>query len=153
MTMRIGQVIMLLHGGDREEARSRFATLWKEIGEDGSPVHRCTLAHYMADTQDDPEDELAWDLKALRAADAVDQNEVAWGDHVLSVRGFYPSLYLNLAADYHKLGEHGIARGYLGRARESSDALADDAYGDGIRAALDRLELRLATAADPDQLP
>ncbi|MDX6313811.1 MAG: hypothetical protein QOF44_3275, partial [Streptomyces sp.] len=58
---RIGQVVMLLHGGDREEARNRFLALWEEIGEDGDPLHRCTLAHYMADTQDDPEEELVWD--------------------------------------------------------------------------------------------
>ncbi|MDF3291686.1 MULTISPECIES: hypothetical protein [Streptomyces] len=150
MTTRIGQVIMLLHGGDREEARSRFATLWQEIAEDGSPLHRCTLAHYMADTQDDPEDELAWDLRALGAANEIDRDDVAWHGHVLSIRGFYPSLYLNLASDYHKLGRNDIARDYLGRAWQTSDALSDDAYGDGIRAALDRLELRLAGAAGPD---
>ncbi len=151
MTTRIGQVIMLLHGGDREEARSRFATLWQEIAEDGSPLHRCTLAHYMADAQDDPEDELAWDLRALGAADEIDRDAVAWNGHVLSIRGFYPSLYLNLASDYHKLGRHDIALDYLGRARQASDALADDAYGDGVRTALDRLELRLAGATGPDQ--
>lgn len=65
---RIGQAIMLLHAGDREEARNRFGELWSEIGEDGDALHRCTLAHYMADAQDDPGDELAWDLRALTAA-------------------------------------------------------------------------------------
>ncbi|GAA3153469.1 hypothetical protein GCM10017687_84090 [Streptomyces echinatus] len=68
---RIGQVVMLHHGGDREEARSRFLDLWVEIGEDGDPLHRCTLAHYLADTQDDPGDELAWDLRALSAAEEL----------------------------------------------------------------------------------
>ncbi|MBK3584812.1 hypothetical protein JHN49_14165, partial [Streptomyces sp. MBT57] len=62
---RIGQAVMLLHGGDREEARNRFGLLWAELGADGDALHRCTLAHYMADTQDDPGDELAWDLRAL----------------------------------------------------------------------------------------
>jgi hypothetical protein len=151
MTTRIGQVIMLLHGGDREEARTRFTALWQEIAEDGPPLHRCTLAHYMADTQDDPQDELAWDLRALGAADEIQHNEVDWGGHPLSMRGFYPSLYLNLASDYHKLGQHDIARQYLSRARENTDALADDAYGDGIRAALDRLALRLTESTGPDQ--
>ncbi|WP_202449685.1 hypothetical protein [Streptomyces sp. SID4917] len=69
---RIGQAAMLLHGGDREEARNRFGALWTEIGEAGDPLHRCTLAHYMADTQDDPGDELAWDLRALTAADGME---------------------------------------------------------------------------------
>ncbi|MGW6741746.1 hypothetical protein ACWGDX_13630 [Streptomyces sp. NPDC055025] len=69
---RIGQAVMLFHGGDREEARNRFGALWTEIGEAGDPLHRCTLAHYMADTQDDPGDELAWDLRALTAADGME---------------------------------------------------------------------------------
>jgi hypothetical protein len=54
---------MLLHGGDREEARSRFTALWDEIGDEGDPLHHCTLAHFMADAQDDPEEELVWDLR------------------------------------------------------------------------------------------
>ncbi len=68
---RIGQAVMLLHAGDREEARNRLGALWAELGSDGDPLHRCTLAHYMADAQDDPGDELAWDLRALTAAEAV----------------------------------------------------------------------------------
>ncbi|MFG3201442.1 hypothetical protein [Streptomyces sp. NPDC048192] len=135
---RIGQVVMLHHGGDREEARSRLLTLWAEIGEDGDPLHRCTLAHYLADTQDDPEDELAWDLRALSAAE-----EVAGGEAPPGVRGFLPSLHLNLAADYVKLGRDEAARSHLRRARETAGALARDGYGEGVRAAIGRLESRL----------
>ncbi|PWI45688.1 hypothetical protein [Streptomyces sp. ICBB 8177] len=158
MTTRIGQVIMLAHAGDREEARDRFAALWQELGEHGSPLHRCTLAHYMADTQDDPEDELDWDLRALRAAEAVEQDRVTWGEEELSIRGFYPSLHLNLAADYHRLDEPALARAHLDRALACADALGDDAYGDGIRAAISRLDLRLAVTgggpgAEPGHLP
>lgn len=68
---RIGQAIMLLHAGDREEARNRLGVIWAEFGRDTEPLHRCTLAHYMADAQDDPADELAWDLRALNAADEL----------------------------------------------------------------------------------
>ncbi len=154
MTTRIGQVVILLHGGDREEARNRFAALWEEMGEGGSPLHRCTLAHYMADTQDDPEDELTWDLRALKAADTIGRNGARWDGTMLSVRGFYSALHLNLAADYHRLGEHQLARGHLGRAHESAGALADDEYGDGVRAAIARMRLRLAgPGGGPDYLP
>lgn len=66
---RIGQAIMLHRAGDREEARNRLSALWHEIGPQGDAFHRCTLAHYMADTQDDPRDELDWDLRALEAAE------------------------------------------------------------------------------------
>nr|WSZ94920.1 hypothetical protein OH820_03980 [Streptomyces sp. NBC_00857] len=185
---RIGQAAMLLHGGDREEARNRFGQLWTEIGEAGDPLHRCTLAHYMADTQDDPGDELAWDLRALTAADGLnggapgeddgkgeesrgseenggsegnrgsgedgendgrgenDEGEarpVRAADVSPAVRSFYPSLHLNLAADYVKLERPEAARLHLDRARDAADALGDDGYGDGVRAGIERLERRL----------
>ncbi|NUO46477.1 MAG: hypothetical protein HOV82_31130 [Streptomyces sp.] len=140
---RIGQVVMLHHAGDREEARHRFLDLWAELGEDGDPLHRCTLAHYMADAQDDPSDELAWDLRALTAAEELTDDRLAEHESTLAVRALYPSLHLNLAADYVKLDRSDAARTHLHRARGAADALADDSYGDGVRAAISRLELRL----------
>ncbi|OSP27719.1 hypothetical protein B7767_41000, partial [Streptomyces sp. 13-12-16] len=89
---RIGQVVMLHHAGDREEARHRLLGLWAEIGEHGDPLHRCTLAHYLADTQDDPEDELAWDLRALTAAEEVADDRVGGYGESPAVRALYPSL-------------------------------------------------------------
>ncbi|MEU1706727.1 hypothetical protein ABZ478_15145 [Streptomyces sp. NPDC005706] len=144
---RIGQVVMLHHGGDREEARRRLLLLWAEIGEDGAPLHRCTLAHYLADTQDDPADELAWDLRALSAAEELTDGRGA-GDPV-SVLAFLPSLHLNLAADYARLGRGEAARSHLGRARRTAGSLSDDGYGDGVRAAISRLELRLGDEGTP----
>lgn len=139
---RIGQVVMLHHGGDREEARRRFLDLWTEIGEDGAPLHRCTLAHYLADTHDDPSDELAWDLRALTAAKEHESS--------VEVRALYPSLHLNLAADYVKLGRAGAARTHVRRARTAAVALRDDSYGDGVRAAISRMELRLGESDGED---
>ncbi|GAB2891135.1 hypothetical protein GCM10027074_69270 [Streptomyces deserti] len=138
---RIGQVVLLHHAGDREEARHRFLDLWAEIGEHGDPLHRCTLAHYLADTQDDPADELAWDLRALTAAEEAGGDRPA--EAAVAVRALYPSLHLNLAADYVKLGRREAARTHLRWARGAADALADDRYGDGVRAAIRELESRL----------
>ncbi|MFI2435156.1 hypothetical protein [Streptomyces sp. NPDC018693] len=132
---RIGQVVMLHHGGDREEARSRLLDLWSELGERGDPLHRCTLAHYLADTQDDPEHELAWDLRALTAAEEHEGS--------LAARALYPSLHLNLAADYAKLGRSDAARSHLRAARGAAAVLPDDGHGDRVREAIRRLELRL----------
>ncbi|GGZ46653.1 hypothetical protein [Streptomyces bluensis] len=140
---RIGQVVMLHHAGDVDEARDRFLELWGEIGEDGDALHRCTLAHYMADTQEDAADELAWDLRALLAAEELTDGRVEDHHHSLAVRAFYPSLHLNLAADYAKLDRTEAARSHLSLAYEAVDALGDDSYGDGIRAAMNRLDLRL----------
>ncbi|MFI5572197.1 hypothetical protein ACIA6T_33660 [Streptomyces sp. NPDC051740] len=147
---RIGQVVMLHHAGDREEARHRLLGLWAEIGEHGDPLHRCTLAHYLADTQDDPEDELAWDLRALTAAEeAADDRVGAYGES-LAVRALYPSLQLNLAADYARLGRPDAARTHLHRARGAARTLADDRYGEGVRAAIRRLEIRLDEDGTPE---
>lgn len=140
---RIGQSVLLHHAGDREEARGRFLDLWGEIGEHGDPLHRCTLAHYLADTQDDPEDELAWDLRALSAAEELRDDRLAGPEGASAVRTLYPSLHLNLAADYVKLGRAEAARVHLHRARGAAGALGDDRYGDGVRAAIRRLTLRL----------
>lgn len=143
MVVRIGQAVMLHRAGDREEARNRFAGLWAETTGDGDLFHRCTIAHYMADTQDDPGAELEWDRRALAAAEALTGDEAVWGEHTVAVRALYPSLYLNLAADHRKLGETAAARRELRRARGVLGELADDAYGAGIRAAVVRLEQEL----------
>jgi hypothetical protein len=152
MVVRIGQAVMLHRAGDREEARNRLALLWAETTGDGDLFHRCTIAHYMADTQDDPGAELEWDRRALAAADALTGDvpagcapaaEAAWGEHTVAVRALYPSLYLNLAADHRKLGDTAAARRELRRARGASGELADDAYGAGIKAAMVRLEQEL----------
>ncbi|MCX5197531.1 hypothetical protein OOK31_27155 [Streptomyces sp. NBC_00249] len=164
---RIGQAVILLHAGDREEARNRLGQIWAEIGEEGDSLHRCTLAHYLADAQDDPADELAWDLRALTAAEGLaagpggrppgapperaGEGAPAHGRPHRAVRVFYPSLHLSLAADYVKLRRPEAARVHLARARAATEALSDDGYGNGVRAAIARLERRLA--AEPGQGP
>ncbi|MFF0678584.1 hypothetical protein ACIPH4_31390 [Streptomyces tendae] len=141
---RIGQVAMLHHAGDREEARHRFLGLWAEIGEHGDALHRCTLAHYLADTQDDPEEELAWDLRALSAAEELTEDLLAdRHESTPAARALYPSLHLNVAADYDRLGHREAARLHLRRARAAAHSLAPGPYGAGVRASIDRLELRL----------
>ncbi|MEW2547670.1 hypothetical protein AB0910_18175 [Streptomyces sp. NPDC047002] len=131
---RIGQAVILLHGGDREEARNRMGELWAELGDAGDPVQRCTLAHYLADAQDDPGDELAWDLRALSAADGDTPEAVA----------FRPAFHADLAADYVKLHRPDAARLHLERARACAHVLGDDGYGEAVRTAIARLTRRLS---------
>ncbi|MEU6544964.1 hypothetical protein [Streptomyces sp. NPDC046859] len=138
---RIGQVVLLHHAGDREEARRRLLDLWTELGADGDPLHRCTLAHYLADTHDDPVDELAWDLRALTEAESAGRaGSTATARSVPALKALYPSLHLNLAADYVKLDRAEAARAHLRRARGAAGVLGDDGYGDGVRAEIRRLE-------------
>jgi hypothetical protein len=136
---RIEKAMMLQHTGDLDGARQRFTELWEEIASDGDPFHRCVLAHYMADLQQDPQDELAWDLRALDAAASVTDDRAKQHDSSLAIRGFSPSLHLNLAADFHKLGDTTQARTHLAQAQEHLDALNDDGYSQGIRSAVQRL--------------
>ena len=59
MMARIGEGIGLSQRGDRSAARQVFAQVWQDIGgESGDPLHRCALAHSMADVQDDVHEEL-----------------------------------------------------------------------------------------------
>nr|WP_255953937.1 hypothetical protein [Streptomyces sp. ODS25] len=146
---------MLHRGGDREEARGRFLRLWAEIGEHGDPLHRCTLAHFMAGTQDDPLDELTWDLRALSAAeelagaDPAVEEDPAGGRSAGRAGGraaacaLYPALHLSLAVDYARIGRTATAHSHLRRARHATDMLQDGARRSGIPLAGDRPDQRL----------
>ena len=138
--LRIGEAVQLNHGGEREAARLRFEELWDEIGgEQGDPLQRCTLAHGMADAQDDVEQELLWDQRALAAAGLITEERIAEAGVTLSVEGLYPSLHLNLSECYRKLGDLDQARAHLKQAQATIGALGDDPYGQLIRDGLKKV--------------
>ncbi|MEN3538704.1 tetratricopeptide repeat protein [Microbispora sp. ZYX-F-249] len=145
---RIGQGVELHHHrGQREAARDLFAQIWDDIGgEQGDPLHVCVLAHSMADVQDDVDQELMWDLRALAAADRVTDEAVAQAGVPLPVTGLYPSLHLNLSECYRKLGDLDRAREHLRQARAGIGALGDDDYGRLIKGGLERLAEQLGEA-------
>lgn len=142
---RIGQGVELHHHrGEREAARRLFAQIWDEIGgEQGDPLHVCVLAHAMADVQDDVNQELVWDQRALAAADLLTDARVAQAGVALPVAGLYPSLHLNLSECYRKLGDLGRAREHLQRAQAGIGELGDDEYARLIKGGLDRLAQQL----------
>jgi hypothetical protein len=139
---RISEALDLFNSGRRREAREGFAAIWTEIETDGDAFHQCVLSHYMADAQDDPADELMWDKRALAAADRIVKERPDTSG--LSVLSLYPSLHVNLADVMHRTGDIAGARRHLALAQQSSDALADDGYGQMIRAGIARLAARLA---------
>ena len=143
--VEIGHGIDLNHRGEREAARGLFAEIWSRIGEeDGDPFHVCALAHSMADVQDDVQEELLWDQRALAAADQVIDKRVARAGVTSPVAGFYPSLHLNLGECYRRLGDLPHAHEHLQRGQSTVDALPDNGYGQAIRRALDNLAERLS---------
>jgi hypothetical protein len=146
--VKIGQGIELGGSGEREAARRLFAELWEEIGATGDALHRCALAHSMADVQDDVHEELLWDLRALEAADLITDERAQRAGVATAVSGFYPSLHLNLGEAYRKLGDLGRARAHLERGLAAVGALGDDGYGKMIKGALGRLADRLSATSD-----
>lgn len=143
---RLGEAQQRALAGDRSEARALFITIWDGIGgEDGDPLHVVTLAHWMADVQDEPADELEWDLRALRAADRLTDERARRHHASLDVRGFYPSLHLNAAAAYTKLRDHEAARAHLAKAEDTLPDLPEGGYGAFVRAGITRLRERLST--------
>lgn len=142
--VRIGEGLELSQRGEREAARRIFAEVWVDIGEEsGDPLHRCAVAHSMADVQDDPSEELVWDLRALDAAELITEERATAAGVQGSVSGFYPSLHLNVGECYRKLGALDLARAHVERGRAAASTLGNDSYGEVIRDGLDRLAERL----------
>ncbi|MBY6687203.1 hypothetical protein HQ305_16715 [Rhodococcus sp. BP-149] len=139
-------------GGDVGEARRQLLALWQDIGVDGDPLHRCSLAHYLADLYEDPAQALTWDVRALDAAHAVSEKRAQDHHAGLNVAGFFPSLHLNLADNYCKLGSFNAAREHIESAKECSSTLADDPYGDLIRGAIGRVDAAISRHDGGDRL-
>ncbi|WP_328474053.1 hypothetical protein OHA21_14135 [Actinoplanes sp. NBC_00393] len=135
----MGQAVEQGRAGDRVGARVALEALWARVGDDGDALHRCSIAHFCADLQDAVADELAWDQRALAAvSDLSDERAQRFHDS-LQVRGFLPSLHLNLADAYRRNGEPGPAREHVAQAVQHLDALPDDEYGAQLRAAVGRV--------------
>ncbi|MGW3396328.1 hypothetical protein [Streptomyces hydrogenans] len=132
----IGHALAEGQAGDTASARRKLLDLWSAIGVTGDPLHRCSLAHYLADLYDDPAQALAWDIRALDAADAVTEQRVQEHHAGLRISGFYPSLYLNLADDYRRLGSFEAATEHIDAARKHAPGLPRDPYGDLLRGAI-----------------
>lgn len=97
----------------RAGARAALEALWVRVGDDGDPLHRCSIAHYCADLQDAVADELEWDRRALAAVGGLSDERARRFHDALQVRGFLPSLHVNLADAYRRHGEAGPARHHL----------------------------------------
>ncbi|MFB7632865.1 hypothetical protein ACFC0M_18250 [Streptomyces sp. NPDC056149] len=135
----IGQAVVEGRTGDIPTARHKLLNLWSEIGVTGDPLHRCSLAHYLADLYEDPAQALVWDVRALDAADAVTEQRAQEHHASLHIAGFYPSLHLNLADNYRRLGSFDAATEHINAAQEHAPNLPQDAYGAFLRTALDEV--------------
>lgn len=135
----ITHAVLTGRDGDRDAARDALLDIWDSIGPQGDPLHRCTLAHYLADLYDDAAQALVWDTRALDAASGLTDDRARQYHSSLTVRGFSPSLHLNLSDNFRRLGSFDAAQRHIDAARRDIDALGDDAYGSTIRTALEEV--------------
>lgn len=151
----VGEAIGLGRSGDRATARELLGRAWDQVGAEGDPMHRVGIAHSMADVQDEPEDELIWDRRALEAADQLTDHRIGQAGIGTPVAGFYPSLHLNLGEVYRKLGRLDEARDHLQRGLVATTELGwsaepPDSYQAMVIDALARLGERIEQAAGTD---
>jgi hypothetical protein len=139
----IQAAIATLQGGNRTEARAEFARIWARIEHDPQPLDECTLAHFMADVQDDLQSELAWDKRALAAAMRCNDADAKDHHESLSIAAFMPSLHLNLGDVYRRLGDKAACQRHLAAGLVACADLPDTPYANLIRGGLDRLGQRL----------
>lgn len=146
MMVRIGQAIETAQLGDRSGAQTMLMLVWETVSKDGDPLNRCALAHSMADLQDDPENELIWDLRALEAALQLTDDRLNAAGMAISAAGFCGTLYLNLADVYRRLGAMDKAREHVALGRSALSWLNDDGYRRMIQLALDRVQDQLSVS-------
>jgi hypothetical protein len=130
--------------GDTAAAQRSLLAIWDNVGASGDPLHRCTLAHYLADLYDDPAQALTWDVRALDAADALTEERTQQHHASLHVAGFYPSLHLNLADNYRRLSSFGAAADHIAAARRHAPDLPAGPYGELIRRAIEEVGADIA---------
>lgn len=139
MAAEVMHAVELLQGGDRAAARAKLLELWDRLGDGCAPRLRSTLAHFLADTEEEPELELEWDLLALEAATRVDGSGQA-----PELQDFLPSLHLNVGDAYRRVGNPGMARHHAELGLRHSDVLPDEGYGATVKEALRRLSARVS---------
>jgi tetratricopeptide (TPR) repeat protein len=116
--------------GKNEEAAKVFLQAWEQADGD---KEKFTAAHYVARHQNSVADKLAWDEIALDLALKVKDD---------SVKGAYPSLYLNIAKGYEDLKEFDKAIKNYETALSYVDSLHEDGYGKMIKGGVENgLEL------------
>lgn len=140
---RIKNAMRSFHRGDRPQAREELRELWDELGASGDTYHRSVVAHYLADVQDNLQDELTWDLRALETAESASTEAGEAAPALGPVRAFLPSLHLNLADVFRRMGQFDRARDHVERGGELSGTLGLDAYGQTVRSGLIRVQTQI----------
>lgn len=140
---RIRHGFRLFCRAEQAEGRRQLEEVWEELQPDGDPFARCMAAHYLADIQLDAQAELEWDLKALEIAQSVPEGEIDEDAPPSAIAVFLPSLHLNLADDYRRLGDFPSARRHIKEGSARIALLGFDQYGQRVRAELLRASAQI----------
>ena len=133
VTIREG--IALREQGRSPDAKALMETLIPAVESGDDAFAKVFLAHSLADVQESPEEELAWDLRALAFMDELTDQRAIERGNLGGRNALLPSLHLNLAVDYRRLGDNASARRHYDLGQAHLDALSDDEYGESIRRA------------------
>jgi hypothetical protein len=144
----IGDAIALTRD-EPARARTTLAALWAAVGDEGDALHRCAIAHAMADVCESAADELACDLRALDAGLLLDVARLEAAGMAASVEGLMSSLHLNLADVYRRLGNAAKARQHVAASDAAIASLPADGYTEMVKAALSRITVSLAHTRGP----
>jgi tetratricopeptide (TPR) repeat protein len=107
--------------GKPEDASRLFLQAWNEATND---FEKFTASHYVARHQKSIADKLKWDETALQLALKINND---------TVKGFFPSLYLNIAKCYEDLNDFDNARKNYQLALSFTNLLPDSGYGNMIK--------------------
>jgi len=119
--------------GKNEEASKVFLQAWEQASDD---KEKFTAAHYVARHQKSVADKLVWDEIALNLALKIKDD---------SVKGAYPSLYLNIAKGYEDLKEFEKATKNYEMALIYANFLNEDGYGKMIKGGVENGLERIRT--------
>lgn len=111
--------------GQMEKAKDLFLHAWQESESD---FEKFTSAHFVARHQDSVSDKLKWDETALEMALKIKDE---------TMKGSFPSLYLNIGRCYEDLNDPDRAKEYYELASSYQEFLTDDGYGKMIRSGID----------------
>jgi hypothetical protein len=138
---KIQSVIQISQSGDQGKARILFDEIIPSLGND--PLHNCIFAHYMSDVQVEMEKELYWDLKSLEYLEKLTDERLKQFNANLNQKGFYASIYLNIAEDYRKNNLIEYSNRYVNLAEKSIAELEDDGYGNMIKHGIERIKEKI----------
>lgn len=110
--------------GNKEEASKLFLQAWNGATND---FEKFTAAHYVARHQKSVAGKLKWDETALQLALKINND---------TVKGTFPSLYLNIAKCYEDLNDLDNAKKNYELGLSFSNQLPDNGYGNMIKSGI-----------------